>query len=118
MSDRVKYDELRFWVLDLHYDHCRANLFDLKEHHYSKLSSLNHIATNYDDTFEHPVEELMLNVILAILGEDCPDSWQKNCREHIDRILSKYPLENLLEQLESDEKDNFKLDLKALKIIE
>lgn len=109
---RVNFRKLKQWVLEQIYDDYRASI-PPRRSPFNRMQSLANIADGYENVFERPIENLMLAVILIVLGTG-EEKWESYFRGEIEKILSDYDLSDLLEELESDERSYFRVDLQIL----
>lgn len=66
---------------------------------------------DFEDCFTLPIEELMIAVLEAITNAGRSAEVHESCLNKIYEILSKYPTEELVKDLEEDEKEEFIAEL-------
>ena len=122
MEDRITYYELKAEFLDCFYSCCRSKLDTYKKTGEKWGYSGEEIAYayyQYENAFERPIENLMLNVLTLILkaGRGLKDV-ESNLRKFITDILTENSLEELIKDIGEDEKKDLLYDMQLLGLIE
>ncbi|PVZ15420.1 MULTISPECIES: Imm2 family immunity protein [unclassified Pseudomonas] len=116
MEDRVTYGEIRAWFLGRYYSYCKVKL----SHQSSWAEGESEVGYAYgelENSFELPVERLMLEVTALILSAGRSPEKVKEYHLHaISKLLDDIELSYILEGLPSDEVAELKDDLKLLGI--
>jgi hypothetical protein len=113
-GERATYETIKSWALAAHYDFCRdTGLVSRRPY----LEVLGRIEYEFENTFDLPVEKLMLCVVqLVLTGGWYPDA-EKNYRRAIQDQIAQYGLEKLLSDVPQEEANLFRHDLNILKLI-
>ncbi|UZE07760.1 hypothetical protein [Pseudomonas corrugata] len=121
-QDRVSYSEIKKWVLENFWDGCRDHGPLIKSEN-ENVWSLEQIASDVYDgyaggvgSFDSPLEYLMLEVVSLVLSCWYPNQIDYHKRRIYD-LLSENDLTEMLENIPSDESEEFKHDLEILNII-
>ncbi|AJD63977.1 TPA: Imm2 family immunity protein [Pseudomonas aeruginosa] len=114
MEERVTYGEIRAWFLGSYYNYCRVKL-----NHQSPWvegeSEVGYAYSELENSFDLPIEKLMLEVLALILSAG--RSSDKVKRYHLDVIhglLKEIKLSSVLDDLPSDEAAELRDDLRVL----
>lgn len=114
MEDRVTYGEIRAWFLGSYYSYCKVKL----SHQSSWAEGESEVGYAYgelENSFELPIEKLMLEVIALILSAGrSPEKVQKYHLDTISKLLEEFELSSILKDLPSDEVVELKDDLRLL----
>lgn len=111
---RIPYGTIKSWVLEAYYDLCRdRGVLSGRSH----AEILGGVVYEYDETFERPIERLMLEVVHIVLNGGWYAYPMSYHREKAQRIMEEHGLENLLAVVPQEEAEAFKHDLKVLKLI-
>ncbi|WP_134677849.1 Imm2 family immunity protein [Ectopseudomonas khazarica] len=114
MEDRVTYGEIRAWFLGSYYNYCRAKLSHQSPWAEGE-SEVGYAYSELENSFDLPVEKLMLEILALILSAD--RSSEKVKKYHLDMIrglLKEIELSSVLNDLPSDEAAELKKDLRVL----
>jgi hypothetical protein len=113
-DERETYETIKSCALYLLYDFCRdTGLVSRRSH----LEMLGRIDYQFENSFDLPVEKLMLCVVqLVLTGGWYPDA-EKNYRRAIQDQIAQYGLEKLLSDVPQEEANLFRHDLNILKLI-
>ncbi|MCC4593419.1 immunity protein Imm2 [Xanthomonas campestris pv. cannae] len=117
-DDRAKYNEIRTWILDRCYEYCRLKAKG-KSPWVEGESELGYAYDEFENSFETQVEKLMLEVIILILSAGRFS--EKSNEYHMKRIygiLQNMDLSGVLKNLQFDEAEEFKADLRILGLLQ
>ncbi|MCG8906197.1 MULTISPECIES: Imm2 family immunity protein [Pseudomonas] len=116
MEERVTYSEIRTWFLGCYYNYCRVKIKS-NSPWVEGESEVGYAYSELENSFDLPVENLMLEVLALILGAGrSSDKSQKYHRDAISELLGKESLSDMLEVLPEEEAEEFKADLKLLEL--
>lgn len=116
MEERITYREIRAWFLGCYYNYCRAKVKN-NSPWVEGESEAGYAYSELEKSFDMPVENLMLEVLSLILGAGrSSDQSQKYHRGIISELLSENNLSDMLKELPEEEAEEFKADLKLLKL--
>ncbi|UZE19480.1 immunity protein Imm2 [Pseudomonas sp. B21-054] len=114
MEERVTYGEIRAWFLGSYYNYCRVKLS-----HQSLWaegeSEVGYAYSELENSFDLPIEKLMLEVLALILSAG--RSSEKVKKHHLDIVhglLKEINLSSVLDDLPSDEAAELRDDLRVL----
>ncbi|MCW0436730.1 Imm2 family immunity protein [Xanthomonas sacchari] len=114
MEDRITYSEIRAWFLECYYKYCKVKLSH-KSPWVEGESEVGYAYGELEDSFDMPIEKLMLEVLAIIL---CAGRAEKKVYEyhlcHLHNILENMDLVSILAELPSDEAIEFEGDLRIL----
>lgn len=116
MKDRVTYGEIRAWFLGSYYSYCKVKLSHQSPWAEGE-SEVGYAYGELENSFELPVEKLMLEVIALVLSAG--RSSEKVKKYHLDiisKLLEEIELSDIFEDFSPDELVEFKGDLKLLEI--
>lgn len=109
--ERTNYETLKLWFLKSAYYACQ-NKFEFGK--ISKWlpneSEWGYASYQFENSFDLPVENLMLSVIEIICNAGRHEPTHKICMENIQRIISENNLNDLLSDLDIEEKEEFMAD--------
>lgn len=114
MEGRVTYSEIRSWFLDSYYNYCRAKLSH-KSPWVEGESEVGYAYGELENSFESPVEKLMLEVLALVLAAGrLPVAVEKFHLDAIRGLLNEFELPYILDNLSSEEAGELKGDLGVL----
>lgn len=118
MDERYTYPEIIKEILGTYYVTCRRKITDANGWS-SNEHEIGYAQYDYDGVFTTDIEEIMYQTVCLILdagrlGEKFRDSGY----EIINNILSRVSLDSLLADIPRTEADQFRSDLKILKLIQ
>ncbi|KAF0863510.1 hypothetical protein [Pseudomonas sp. LD120] len=119
---RVSYSEIKSWILENYWDGCRDHgpLIAGRDGSGWSLEQISSdIYDGYsggDGSFDSPLEYLMLEVVSLVLSCWYPSQVEYH-KKRIFNLLSENDLAKMLENVPSDELEEFKHDLEVLSII-
>ncbi|OOF55749.1 hypothetical protein BKK56_05905 [Rodentibacter genomosp. 2] len=108
--NRVSYKELKQWFFEDAYLWCQRKFENGKVYQWGNSESEWGALDTYENSFEKPIENLMIYVIYIILRSGRNPYSHNLVLNDIYKILSKYELNKLLLELE-EEKQDFLYDL-------
>lgn len=110
--ERVTYDTLKQWFFNDAYLWCQRKFKDgkIKKWH-SDFDEWGEALDSFDNSFDTPIENLMLNVIYIITNAGRHNVSHNIVLDWIDEILSKNDLNDLISPLSEEEKNAFLYDL-------
>ncbi|AXA80553.1 hypothetical protein CE206_28650 (plasmid) [Achromobacter xylosoxidans] len=114
MEDRVTYSEIRAWFLGNYYSYCRAKLG--RQIPWAEgESEVGYAYGELENSFDLPVEKLMLETLTLILSAGrSSDHVKKYHLDMIHGLLEEIELASVLNDLPSDEAAELKKDLRLL----
>ena len=115
MNQRIEYAELKNWALEGIYDHLKHGV-KLGSETCDLLEALNHVAANYETSFEYEMEDFMFYAILAVIGSNQYGDWARFCVSKMREIKATASFDKQFARLPQDEEEALKSDLKALSI--
>lgn len=114
MEDRVTYSEIRAWFLGCYYSYCKVKL----SHQSSWAEGESEVGYAYgelENSFDLPIEKLMLEVIALILSAGrSPNKVKRHHLDAISKILEEIKISSILEELPSAESAELEDDLRLL----
>ncbi|QOT79037.1 Imm2 family immunity protein [Cupriavidus basilensis] len=117
MEDRVSYSVMRAWIFSRYYSYCRSKLNN-KSSWVEGESEVGYAYDELDNSFELPVERLMLEVLTLILdagrGSEQAGAYH---RKAIEDLLENNDLSEMLKDIPMDEVEEFKIDINVLGVI-
>lgn len=117
MEERVTYGEIRKWFLGCYYSYCRSKL----KHQNPWIEGESEVGYAYselENSFDMPVEKLMLEVLALILSAGrATEKVQRYHLNTISELLKGVDLSSVLEDLPSDEAEELKCDLRILGLL-
>jgi hypothetical protein len=114
MEERVTYTEMRSWLLECYYTYCQGKFIAKKRSWSAGELEINWAYEEFYDSFELPIERLMLEVLtLILIGGRLPESFH---REQIARLLAEHSLDGMLQEIPTEETDALLYDMKLLKL--
>lgn len=114
MEERVTYGEIRAWFLGRYYSYCRGKLSD-KSPWIEGESEVGYAYMELENSFDMPVENLMLEVLALILSAGrSSESVERYHLNIISGLLKEIDISSVLEDLPSDEATDLTADLKTL----
>lgn len=120
-SERTDYYEIKRDFLECCYDGCRVKLNDIARGNSQwpeDTDGRGYASYQYEGVYQLPVEQLMLAVInLILMAARGPEHVEMFHRKEIKQILSTYPLDELLKELEGEEREDLLCDMQALQLI-
>jgi hypothetical protein len=123
MYERFSYKDIREMFLENYYLNCRSVLWSKREWH-PEEAEFAYAYDGFDGAFQHPLENLMLEVLTVIMIAGRHEQPEKFHREKIKKILEMNNLEELKKLMsenvpasENDEKHELLHDLKILGFI-
>lgn len=116
MDNRVRYGEMRSWLLSCYYSYCRTKLFYGKDWAENE-HELGYAYDQYCDAFNLTIEEVMLEVLVLVLAAGRLPKSETYHRERIVVLLNGRDLDEMVCELGTEEKEEFLHDLKLLKLI-
>lgn len=120
-SERVDYYEIKKDFLECCYDGCRQKLKNIARGTSGVPQDddgVGYAAYQYEGVYQLPIEQLMLAVInLILMAARGPEHVEVFYRKEIKKILSANPLDELLKELEEEERKDLLCDMKALQLI-
>ena len=117
MEERVTYREIRTWFLGSYYDYCRFKL-GRKIPWVEGESEVGYAYSEFENSFDLPVEKLMLEVLSLILSAGRSSEEAK--KYHLDiihKLLERVELSSFLDDLPSDEAEELRDDLRVLGVL-
>lgn len=116
MEDRVTYNDIRAWFLGSYYSYCKVKLLHQSSWAEGE-SEVGYAYSELENSFQLPIEKLMLEVIALILSAGrSPEKVRKYHLDSISKLLGEIELSTILKNLPSDEAVEFKDDLRLLGI--
>ncbi|WP_239384284.1 Imm2 family immunity protein [Delftia tsuruhatensis] len=113
-KERLSYGEMRNYFLSCYYEYCRLKLRDCNEW-VAGESEAGYAYGEFENSFEIPIEKLMLEVLALIMLAGRSSEEIKNFHlNSIANILKSMDLASVLQELPADEKDELVTDLKIL----
>lgn len=113
-ENRVTYETIKAWVLDAYFDFCRdRGVISGRPH----IEILGGISYEYAESFERPVELLMLEVVFMILNGGWYEQPMISHRKKIQEMIADHGLNNLLTDVPEEEAELFRHDLRILNLI-
>lgn len=110
--DRVGYNDIKAFVLDAYYHICRDKGVVSKMTHYEVSG---YVSYEFENTYERPIELLMLQVVLLILNGDWYPEQSIFYRAEYNKIIENNDgLDNLLSKIPSEEAALFRHDLEII----
>ena len=107
------YRSLRSEALECYYEGCyRLGLEARRPHE----EALGYVGYNYENALDHPMERLMMDVILLVLGGGLYPQATDRLRSDVARRLQAPGLRALLDSMSVDDRTRFLRDLQALSI--
>ncbi|MBB1632141.1 hypothetical protein A9975_14870 [Cupriavidus sp. UME77] len=117
MEDRVPYSMIRAWIFSRYYSYCRSKL-NHKNQWVEGESEVGYAYDELDNSFELPIEKLMLEVLTLILdagrGSERAITYH---RKAIADLLENNDLSEMLKNIPMDEVEEFKIDINILGVI-
>lgn len=112
MDDRIKYDELKKWLLDCCFDYCRAKLFHGRgwaegEYEYAFAYS------EFKGAFSSVIENIMLEVLTLIISGGRGIGVEYH-RDVLKSLIESCDFSQEIEALTEEEWHDFKQDLHTL----
>lgn len=112
-ENRVPYSVLKSWALEAYFEGCMNAV--VKE--LPLEQALGYVAYTFEEGFDRPLENLMWDVIILVLsGRLDQERYERMRADLIDKIAEN-DLDDLLVGVPPDEVEEFKLDLRQLKLI-
>jgi len=111
--ERATYCQIKAAVLDAYFDFCR-DLAVLEGRPHDEIMAI--VEDNFENTYDRPVEALMLEVVLWVLNgrwHSAAEMYRVKARKMIDEI----GLGNLVSPMDKSERELFCHDLEILRII-
>lgn len=121
-DERAPYRLIRWWLLDCYYTYCRSKLHTRSHGKGGAWSpnehELGYAYEQFEDAFEEPIEQLMLEVLALVLNAGRgPETVEPYHYGRIAEILEKQSLSEMLKDLQGEELREFEHDLKLLKLL-
>lgn len=120
-SERINYYEIKRDFLDCCYAGCRAMLSDFitgSPQWPEDTDERGYASYQYEGVYQLPIEQLMLAVInLILMAARGPEYVEIFHRKEIQKILSAHPINELLQELGEEEREELLYDMKLLKLI-
>jgi hypothetical protein len=119
-DERVPYKLIRWWFLGGAYRYCQHAYGENHGWHKHWADEYSGSYEQYESAFDHPLEKLMLEVLLLIMvsGRNAQyERFESYHRAKITAILEKNDLGEMLKMLQGDELNEFKYDLRLLKLM-
>lgn len=114
MEERVTYGEIRAWFLGSYYNYCRVKLSHQSPWGEGE-SEAGYAYSELENSFEIPVEKLMLEVLALVLSAGrFSEKVKKYHLDNISGLLSEIDISATLDSLPSDEAAELIADLKIL----
>ena len=112
MCERVSYTELKQWFLEDAYQWCQEKFENGKINKWvNGESEWGGALYSFENSFDTPIENLMLYTISAITDAGRDKIYYGNLMRFIDDILENNELKNLIVCLDEEEKKEFLYDL-------
>lgn len=114
MEDRIKYSEIRVWLLECYYKYCKVKIGH-KSPWIEGESEVGYAYGELENSFDTPIEKLMLEVLTLVLSAGRAS--EKTYEYHLNcvyNLLESIDLSCILENLPSDEAEEFRSDLRLL----
>ncbi|AVX36789.1 hypothetical protein ACSMDF_17170 [Yersinia enterocolitica] len=119
--ERILYQEIRSSFLECYYYCCRNILDNVGRGGDGWAEGEHEIGYAYyqfENAYELPIENLMLNVLNLILGAGrFGDTFDSFYRREISEILSKHSLDDLMADIDEEERKDLLYDMKLLKLV-
>ncbi|WNJ81256.1 hypothetical protein RJE46_08525 [Cedecea neteri] len=122
ISERASFQEIKTSLLELYYVYCQQK-FDftgggasiwLKDE-----SEIGYAYGEFCDSYDLPIEKIMLEVLSLILRAGRgPDKAEQHHYSRIAEILSEHSLDDLMADIDEEERKDLLYDMKLLKLIE
>ena len=114
MEERVTYGEIRAWFLGSYYSYCRIKLSHQSPWSEGE-SEAGYAYGELENSFEMPIEKLMLEVLTLVLSAGrFSDEVKKYHLDIIYGLLREIDISSVLEGLPPDEAVELRADLDAL----
>jgi hypothetical protein len=113
-EQRLSYETIKEWVLSAYFDGCRDLAVGEQRPH---KEILGYVVYQFENSFERPIENLMLSVVQLVLSGGWYPDLEQHARQWISGQLAEHGLESLLYGVPEDEAESFKHDLHILKLI-
>ncbi|MGI4848928.1 MAG: hypothetical protein ACRYGK_12430 [Janthinobacterium lividum] len=116
MEERVRYQEMRSWLLNCYYNYCRSKLIGQRDW-VAEESETAYAYDQFSNAFDSPLENLMLEVLSLILDGGRFPQFGIYHRTKIAEILRFSNLNDLLADVHAVEAEEFLQDMKILQLI-
>lgn len=117
MEEITTYRELREYFLSRYYGYCRTKL-NHKSRWSEGESEVGYAYSEFDNSFDTPVEKLMLEVLSLILDAGrAKENIQEYHRSAIRKIFDENELSDMLKKIPAEDASELKSDLRILGFI-
>lgn len=121
-EERVSYNDIKDSFLRCYYTLCKSKIDDMnrgRDGWDNDESERGYAYYQYENAYDLPIENLMLEVFtLIMMAGRGPAHVEKNFRRSIKEILSKNSLDELLNDIDEEEKADLLYDMSLLGLID
>ncbi|WP_127960428.1 hypothetical protein [Serratia microhaemolytica] len=121
ISERAGYQEIKTSLLELYYIYCQQK-FDSTGRNMSiwlkDESEIGYAYGEFCDSYDLPIENIMLEVLSLILRAGRgPEKAEQYHYNRIAEILSEHSLDDLIADIDEEERKDLLYDMKLLKLL-
>lgn len=121
ISGRIGYQEIKMSLLELYYIYCQQKIGSNSRDMDTWLKDESEIGYAYGEfceSYDLPIENIMLDVLSLILRAGRgPEKAEQYHYNRIAEILSKHNLDELMTDIDEEERKDLLYDMKLLKLI-
>lgn len=121
ISERASFQEIKTSLLELYYVYCQQK-FDSTDSDVSiwlkDESEIGYVYGEFCDSYDLPIEKIMLEVLSLILRAGRgPEKAEQYHYKRIAEILSEHSLDDLMADIDEEERKDLLYDMKLLNLI-
>ncbi len=121
ISGRIGYQEIKMSLLELYYIYCQqkfgSNSGDM-DTWLKDESEIGYAYGEFCESYDLPIEKIMLEVLSLILRAGRgPEKAEQYHYNRIAEMLSKHSLDDLMTDIDAEERKDLLYDMKLLKLI-
>ncbi|CFR07691.1 Uncharacterised protein [Yersinia frederiksenii] len=124
ISGRIGYQEIRMSLLELYYIYCQQKFGSIGSNSsdmdtwLKDESEIGYAYEEFCESYDLPIENIMLEVLSLILRAGRgPEKAEQYHYNRIAEILSKHSLDDLMTDIDEEERKDLLYDMKLLKLI-
>ncbi|PAA98150.1 hypothetical protein [Serratia fonticola] len=121
IGERVDYQEIKISLLELYYIYCQRKFRSTnsdKDMWLKDESEIGYAYGEFCDSYNLPIENIMLEVLALILRAGRgPEKAERHHCNRIAEILSNHSLDELIKDIDEEERNDLLYDMKLLKLI-